>query len=839
MAGRCEVALAVPLRMTFTYGVPDALDELVVPGARVVVPFRNRAMIGVVLKVYDASECASPATPGDKIKDAEPQAQRRRLGHPPKPAAALKLKDVAEIVDAVPALPPGLVELGRWVADYYQAPVGDTFRVLLPPSVEMRVSQEWQINDAGRERLQELRSFDNRSEAEIAEKALLELCELGPRPVRSELIRKLPGGEAAAARLRRRGQIAVREVTQRRAARTQKIVAWREEAVPSDAASEERVRQILAEERGPLPLAQLLKLAQVSRSVIERLERHGKLQVWEEPAAIEESIFETDFTPPSNVLSEEQQRAVDEIAAWLDSRAFVAGLLYGVTGSGKTEVYLSAVAATLARGRNALVLVPEIGLTLWAARLCRARFGDGVAILHSGLPDAERAREWWRVRNGEARVVVGTRSAVFAPLENVGLIVVDEEQESSYKQEETPRYNGRDVALVRAQREGAVALLASATPSLESFHHARTGKYRLLQLASRVENRPMARVEIIDLREDFRQTHHANQISQRLRNEIAARLASGTQSLVLINRRGYSWFALCRSCGASVLCENCSIALTFHKRESQLRCHYCGFSRRVPKTCPKCSSEHVYFVGAGSEQVEEQLRKLFPDARIGRLDRDTARSKRAFEQALAAFADGRIDILVGTQMVAKGHDFQNVTLVGVISADAQLGFPDFRAAERTFQLLTQVAGRAGRGTLAGEVLVETHYPEHYAIQLAARQDYLSFFEKELHFRRLMHYPPFAALASLLVRDTKIEQAIRWSRQIGEFLEPMEQRGVKVLGPAAAPLARLKREYRFQFLLKSPRRAVLHNALAECLKFCAEKEIPDRAVLLDVDPLNLL
>jgi primosomal protein N' (replication factor Y) (superfamily II helicase) len=341
------------------------------------------------------------------------------------------------------------------------------------------------------------------------------------------------------------------------------------------------------------------------------------------------------------------------------------------------------------------------------------------------------------------------------------------------------------------------------------------------------------------MRQDFRQTHRPGEISERLRRGLSEHLAAGTQSLVLLNRRGYSWFAMCRSCGASILCENCSIALTYHKRNDRLVCHYCGFSRRVPKDCPKCASEYVYFVGAGSEQMEERLRSLFPEARIARLDRDTARSKRVFEQVLGEFAAGRIDILVGTQMVAKGHDFQRVTLVGVVSADAQLGFPDFRAAERTFQLLTQVAGRAGRGALSGEVIVETHYPEHYAIQLAAQQDYPSFFEKELQFRRLLHYPPFSALATLLVRETKLEKAIRWSRQIGTFLEPMEARGVKILGPAEAPLARLKREYRFQFLLKSAKRAALHAVLAECAAFCARNEIPARSVLLDVDPLNLL
>ena len=349
----------------------------------------------------------------------------------------------------------------------------------------------------------------------------------------------------------------------------------------------------------------------------------------------------------------------------------------------------------------------------------------------------------------------------------------------------------------------------------------------------------MAAVQIADLREDFRRTHSTAPISQDLREAIARELAAGRQSIVLINRRGYSWFALCRSCGASILCENCSIALTYHKKRERLACHYCGFSRRVPRVCAKCNSEHIYFVGAGAEQVEEHLRAIFPQARIARLDRDAVRHKQAFAQVLSAFGGGKIDILVGTQMVAKGHDFHGVTLVGVASADAQLGFPDFRAAERTFQLLTQVAGRAGRGSLPGQVIVESYHPEHYAIQMAALQDYVSFFEKESHFRRLMHYPPFVALASVLVRGPKLEKVISWSRQIGTFLESQKMPEIRILGPAAAPLARLKGEYRFHFLLKSARKAVLNSVLNKCVAFCATKEIPDRAILIDVDPTNLL
>jgi primosomal protein N' (replication factor Y) len=395
------------------------------------------------------------------------------------------------------------------------------------------------------------------------------------------------------------------------------------------------------------------------------------------------------------------------------------------------------------------------------------------------------------------------------------------------------------VALVRAKLEGAVALLGSATPSLESYQRAREGKYELLCLQSRVENRPMAAVQIADLREDFRRTHKTTPISNDLREAIARELAAGRQSIVLINRRGYSWFVLCRSCGATISCENCSIALTYHKKRERLACHYCGFARRVPGACPKCNSEHLYFVGAGAEQVEEHLRALFPHARIARLDRDTVRHRRAFGQVLNAFGAGKIDILVGTQIVAKGHDFHGVTLVGVASADAQLGLPDFRAAERTFQLMTQVAGRAGRGVLLGEVIVESYHPEHYAIQMAASQDYISFFEKESHFRRLMHYPPFGSLASVLVRGAKLEKAIHWSRQIKTFFESQKMPEIRILGPAAAPLARLKREYRFHFLLKSTRRAALNRLLNKCLSYCADKEIPDRAILVDVDPINLL
>src|ERR1700721_1143340 len=802
----CEVALAVPLRSVFTYAVPEALDGEELVGRRVLVPFRNRPMVGVVLAV---------TTQAPDVK---------------------RVRQIAEVLDSVPALPTKLIELGHWISRYYLAPVGEAFRAMLPPEIELRHDREYWLTAAGRAYLEDLSGNSEKTEVERAELEFLRHfhgADSTEQAIPSARVKRLKGGEAAAEKLTRLGYLSAPEMARRRKTRLQKIVAWNAatDGAPETPA-EEKIREVLTATRGPMPWNLLIEQAGVSRSVLQRLEKNGWLQTWEEPIVAEEDPWDTDFTPPANVLNAEQKTALEEIWRWLVAGKFEAALLHGVTGSGKTEVYLGAIEAALSRGKTAIVLVPEIALTLWVGRLVRARFGERVAVLHSGLPDTERAREWWRVRRGKVKIVVGTRSAVFAPLENLGLIIVDEEQETSYKQEETPRYHGRDTAVYRAQLEGAVALLGSATPSLETYHNARAGKYHLLELSSRVANRPLADVRIVDLREEFKRAHKAGPVSESLRAAIALRLEEKTQAMVLINRRGYSWSSLCRSCGAFVQCVNCSIALTYHKNRQRLECHYCGYSIKPAKQCTKCKAEYMYFVGDGAERVEEYLRETFAKARISRLDRDTVRTKREFQKVLGEFANGDVDVLVGTQMVAKGNDFQRVTLVGVVAADLALGRPDFRAAERTFQLLTQVAGRAGRGELSGEVLVETHYPEHYAIQHAAKQDYLSFFEKEAHFRRMLHYPPFTARAGALGREKKIENAIRWSRALGEYFGPFEKSGVKVLGPAAAPLARLKKEYRFQFLLKSPQRSARSRALSGALNFCDAREIPETAVIRD-------
>lgn len=803
----CEVALPVPLRTTFTYAIPHQLADAEIIGSRVVVPFRNRAMVGVAVKL-----------------SAKPQSGKNT-------------KEIVERMDAIPALTPELLALGEWISRYYVAPIGETLRSMLPPLAELRQHREYRLTDHGREFYALVKQRGIAEASEAADLETLDLLEFSRGAVSSAKLERIAGGEAAVARLMRRGIVAARERMERKGERVQKIVSWNEAAIAADA-KEERVREILTAVRGPSPVATLSKEG-VTRALLARLQENGKVTLWEEPFTAEEDRWETNFVPPANVLNPEQRTAIASVREWLVAGRFAAGLLHGVTGSGKTEVYLGAVEAALAQGRTAIVLVPEIALTLWLSRLVRARFGATVAVLHSGLADKERAHEWWRVRRGEARVVVGTRSAVFAPLENLGLMIVDEEQETSYKQEETPRYNGRDAAVVRASLATAVALLGSATPSLESFHNAQIGKYKLLQLSTRVADRPLASVKLVDLRREFQQGHRSAPASAALVREIGNRFAEGTQALVLINRRGYSWYVVCRSCGAGIECRNCSIALSYHKRRARLECHYCGFSNAVPKHCPKCRSQYLYFVGDGAERVEEFLRERFPNARIARLDRDTVRTKREYQKVLGAFARGDLDLLVGTQMVAKGHDFERVTLVGVVAADLALGRPDFRAAERTFQLLTQVAGRAGRGHLPGEVLIETYYPEHYAIQHAVDQDYGAFFEREIHFRKVMHYPPFIALANVLVRDRKLENAIRWSRAIAAWFDSRKLGELKVLGPAAAALSKLRREYRFQILLKSPNRRLLAQVLAGCLAFCAEKKIPESSVIVDVDPVSLL
>jgi len=544
------------------------------------------------------------------------------------------------------------------------------------------------------------------------------------------------------------------------------------------------------------------------------------------------------FERPVPVLNAHQEEAFENIRSALEKNEFSTFLLEGVTGSGKTEVYLRSIEAALALGKNALLLVPEIALTPAMAGQFFQRFGKQVAILHSAFGDAERADQWRRIRRSEARVVVGTRSGVFAPVQNLGLVIVDEEHDASYKQQEAPRYHGRDVALVRAKNVGAVAVLGSATPSVESRYNSEQGKYKMLRLPERIAQRPLPEVQVVDMRIEFLETRKQATFSRKLLEEMQQRLAQGEQTILLLNRRGFSSFMVCRACGERLQCTNCAVVLTHHKRDRRMLCHYCGYAEKIPSECPKCGSDYIQFLGTGSERVEDELHQHLPVARIARLDRDAASGKGAVEQILDSFRNGDIDILVGTQMIAKGHDIPNVTLVGVVLADIGLSMPDFRAAERSFQLLTQAAGRAGRGTVPGRVVIQTLNPDHYAVRFAAQHDYDAFYKKEMEFRKWLRYPPFAALANILVRAQKKEDAFRMATQLSFVLNPPPE-GIRVMGPAEAPVPRLKDEFRFQILLKAAKRPVLREIVQGLRQFADKEKWNATALVIDVDPISLM
>jgi len=537
------------------------------------------------------------------------------------------------------------------------------------------------------------------------------------------------------------------------------------------------------------------------------------------------------------VLNPYQREAVTEIQQVLDRQEHQVFLLHGVTGSGKTEVYLRSIASLVEKGKGAIVLVPEIALTPQTVSRFRSRFGDLVAVLHSRQPAGTRLREWQRIRRGQAQVVIGPRSAVFAPVGRLGLIIVDEEHEASYKQEQNPRYHAREVAVQRAKLLGIPVILGSATPSLESYHRVARGEYRLQELPSRVEERPLPLVTIVDLREELK-AGNKGVLSEILKEKISSRLAAREQVILFLNRRGFSTFVVCRDCGTVLNCPNCAIALTYHHQGNQMCCHYCGFRSGVPQTCSRCSGSRIRYFGIGTQRVEDEVRALYPGARMLRFDIDTTGRKGVLEEGLNSFARGDVDILVGTQMVAKGLDFPNVTLVGVITADTSLNLPDFRAAERTFQLLTQVAGRAGRGSITGEVIVQTYHPDHYPVVLAASQDFREFWHRESEFRQRLNYPPYCHLARILVVGAIERRVIQDAADLSQRLAceiKAQSTGIEMLGPAPAALARIKNRYRWHIVLKAPKVEALATVINR-----ARAEFPgSSSLVVDIDPLGML
>ena len=799
----CDLALPVPLDRSFTYALPLTLHHRAQPGCRVVAPFGSRRLTGVILRVHD---------------------------DPPHSEA----REVLSLRDAEPVLDDDLLALGRWIAEYYCAPLGEVLKGMLPLSGEIRRSTLYSLTTTGRDVARQLTGKTQ------TDSALQMLVLLETRSRSSEyLTAKIENAKPALRGLIKRGWISAeereedRDPLRARAERLQASFVTRPITGIKLKKSERELLAFLELHPGAHNVAELGELIKKASEAARALARKELVAL-----AVENVQPASGYERPRPLLNPHQQACVDALDSALDGEAFQTFLLEGVTGSGKTEVYLRGIEATLARGKNALLLVPEIALTPAVAGQFFHRFGQQMAILHSAFGDAERADQWRRIRNGQARVIVGTRSGVFAPIPNLGLLVIDEEHDASYKQQETPRYHGRDVALVRARNAGAVAILGSATPSVETRYNADTGKYIQLNLPERIAQRPMPEVEIIDMRLEFLETKKQSTFSRRLLEEMAIRLAQREQVMLLLNRRGFSSFLVCRACGERMQCENCSVVLTHHRRDRRMLCHTCGFAEKIPETCPKCGSDYIQFLGTGAERVEDELHLHLPTARIARLDRDTATGKGAFEHILQTFRDGSIDILVGTQMIAKGHDIPNVTLVGVVLADIGLSLPDFRAAERTFQLLTQAAGRAGRGDTPGQVIIQTLNPDHYAVRFAAQQNYPGFYNKEIEFRKWLRYPPFAALANVIVRAEKQEDALRMASQIGYLLTPPPP-GIRVMGPAEAPVLRVKNEFRYQLLLKAAKRSVLRQVLQDLRGLALKERWKSTALVIDVDPISLM
>ena len=885
----CEVALPVPLDRLFTYAVQEG--QVPLRGARVVAPFRNEKLIGVVTGV----DAAAPAD--------------------------VEIRFLEAVLDDEPLLSDHLLGLAEWMAQYYLAPLGEVLRGMLPLMAEVRRTVYYRITDLGRDVL--ARSLDG-DDSQVSKarpgapgripgaKAHDDLDDFmrGVKPpppsvsglgvpglhgegndsqvskarpgapgskkkgkvsaeerdLEQRVLVRLAAGDAVkvstlrtatsatlqtlAALVRKKWIVRETAAAERDARRTERFAVLIPEArLPALTEKQQAILAELAACGGELPLAELRR-KELHSSTLQTLVRRGLVRIEERAVA-----FRLGGLLPASEpfkLNEPQTEALASIVSMLGG--FRPFLLHGVTGSGKTAVYLAAMQRALDQGMSAILLVPEIGLTPQTAGLLDQAFGEKVALLHSALTPEERSEQWRRIKRGDAPIVVGTRSAIFAPAPKLGLILVDEEHDQSYKQEETPRYNARDVAVMRAKLEGAVVVLGSATPSLESWQNSiaqngRQGKYARIEIRERVMNRPLPEVELIDMRQEFQQTAKDDLFSRALVEQTREALDRGEQALILLNRRGYSFAVICRACGEKLECQNCAISLTHHKptmdeagmaRAGQrLECHYCGYVRTVPKRCPKCESEHLYYLGAGSQQGEERLGEIFPGARIGRMDRDTVRGRGDLERLLARLHSGEINLLVGTQMIAKGHDIHGVTLVGVVGCDHALSMPDFRAAERVFQLMTQVSGRAGRGELPGRVVVQTFYPDHYAILAASKHDYASFVERELKYRRWMHYPPFGVLANVLVQSQKLEEAAAWSAEIGKWFQKAALEGVRVLGPCTAPIARIKGTYRFHLILKGASRKALNAALRGMLEHADEVGVPRRNLIVDVDALRLM
>lgn len=745
----------------FDYQVPPEWESVIELGCRVKVPFGPRNVLGFIV--------------GLKYETDVP---------------LNKLKGITQILDMEPALTEEMLQMAKWLKNNTICYEIDALQVMLPSALRAKYEKiiKLQKNQNLPEEVQPL--FGKRQQVNFKE---FERAGLLP------LLKQLVAENIVTIENVVKQQGNVKEIRMVQITADQQLVERALEQ-SSRAVKQRLLLQWMCQHLGEiLPPQRICDEAGVSLSVLEAVIDKGAAQF------IQEEVFRDPFTKEVSrtqalQLTDEQQVALQAITTTMEQQTAETFLLHGVTGSGKTEVYLQAIQKVLNEGKEAIMLVPEISLTPQMTERFRSRFGEMVAVMHSGLSVGEKYDEWRKIQQGKVKVVVGARSAIFAPFTNIGLIILDEEHESTYKQEDSPRYHARDVAIWRSEFYNCPIILGSATPALESFARAKKGVYTLLSLKQRALHQALPTVYIADMREELRQGNRS-MFSQSLIEAIRIRLEKKEQMVLFLNRRGYSSFVLCRDCGTVVQCPNCDISLTYHRTTEKLKCHYCGYEEHVPQICPQCQSDHIRYFGTGTQKVEEEIYKLFPEARVLRMDVDTTKHKGAHEEILETFGTGQADILLGTQMIAKGLDFPNITLVGVLSADTSLHLPDYRAAERTFQLLTQVSGRAGRHDKPGEVIIQTYTPEHYAIELAKTQDYEPFYEREMFLRRRSSYPPYYFVALIQLSHEDVMMAAEYAGRVADWLRENLSNQVAIIGPTTASIARLQNRYRYQCLIK--------------------------------------
>ncbi|MGE7649447.1 primosomal protein N' [Peribacillus frigoritolerans] len=792
-----SVIVDVPAKQTdreFDYRIPEKWNQVIKPGMRVIVPFGPRMVQGFVTGLKAKSDFA-------------------------------KLRFIKEPMDLEPIINDELLQLGDWLTKEAMCFKISALQAMLPAAMKAKYEKVIKAVEDKKDQLppsiQNLfGKNDSLSWKDVIEGENASLVQKEMQNGNLELEYNVKN---------RLNKKTVRVIKSLLSPMELKEMA---SAISSHAKKQQELLQYFIEHQEPIPLKELLELMNTSSGTVKSLVSKGALEemdqeVYRDP--YENRVFEKSipFT-----LTAEQAAALKPIQEKIHHDEHDVFLLYGVTGSGKTEVYLQAIASVIEKGKEAIMLVPEISLTPQTVKRFKERFGEQVAVMHSGLSVGEKYDEWRKIHRKEVKVVVGARSAVFAPFESLGLVIIDEEHESSYKQEETPRYHARDVAIERAKSYGCPVILGSATPTLESFARAKKNVYKLLTLSQRMNKNALPAVDIVDMREELR-TGNRSMFSELLFTKLKDRLEKGEQTVLMLNKRGHSSFVMCRSCGLVINCPNCDISLTYHRFNDIMKCHYCGFEEGMPSVCPECESEHIRFFGTGTQKVEEELAKILPEARVIRMDVDTTSKKGSHERLLNAFGEGKADILLGTQMIAKGLDFPNITLVGVLSADTMLHLPDFRSSEKTFQLLTQVSGRAGRHQLPGEVVIQTYTPEHYSIELSALQDYDAFYEREMYLRRQSHYPPYYYVVLITVSHEDLMKTVSVTEKITNYLGSRLNRDSVVLGPVASPISRINNRYRYQCLIKYKREPDLNQHLRTLLEHY-QKETAQNHLQISID-----